>query len=211
MKHLARKLKEHGTSSMSDVELYQLLIGDTQAAESVMEYCKGSTRVLASMYPTEVSSIPKMTESRAMRVIAAMEIGRRKLCEESLFGKVAMRSSKDIADYLMAKLSDFQHEVFYVIFMNKSNKIIHGQVVSEGGISGTVADPRIILSIALQVKATSLILSHNHPSGSIRPSRADEELTNKIKQAALYHDICVLDHVIVSDGGYYSFADEGIL
>jgi DNA repair protein RadC len=98
-----------------------------------------------------------------------------------------------------------------VVFLNRANKIKHFEVISEGGITGTVADPRIILRKALDHDAVSLILSHNHPSGSLRPSRADEELTIKIKEAARYFDIRVLDHIIVSDGGYYSFADEGLL
>jgi DNA repair protein RadC len=97
------------------------------------------------------------------------------------------------------------------LFLNRSNRINHFEIISEGGITGTVADPRIILKKALEEDAVSLILSHNHPSGSLKPSRADEELTHKIKEAARYFDIKVLDHIIVSDDGYYSFADEGLM
>jgi len=111
----------------------------------------------------------------------------------------------------MAKLKDYRHEVFAVVFLNRANKINHFEIVSEGGITGTVADPRIILKKALEEDAVSIILCHNHPSGSLKPSRADEELTLKIKEAAKYFDIKVLDHMIVSEAGYFSFADEGLL
>jgi DNA repair protein RadC len=108
-------------------------------------------------------------------------------------------------------LKDHHHEVFGVLFLNRANKINHFEIISQGGITGTVADPRIILKKALQVNAVSIILCHNHPSGSLKPSKADEELTMKIKHAANFIDIKVLDHVIVSEDGYFSFADEGLL
>ena len=125
--------------------------------------------------------------------------------------KQIVTSSADVANYLQTLLKDYKHEVFAVLFLNRANKINHFQIISEGGITGTVADPRIILKKALEEDAVSIILCHNHPSGSLKPSRADEELTFKIKEAAKYFDIKVLDHLIVSDDGYYSFADEGIL
>ena len=108
-------------------------------------------------------------------------------------------------------LKDYSCEVFAVVFLNRANKIKHFEIVSSGGITGTVADPRIILKRAIEQGVTSIVLSHNHPSGNLRPSRADMELTSKIKHAANYLDITVLDHIIVSDEGYYSFADEGEL
>jgi len=108
-------------------------------------------------------------------------------------------------------IKDYGYEVFGVLFLNQSNKVNHFEIVSRGGITGTVADPRVILRKALDAEATSIILCHNHPSGSLKPSRADEELTRKIKEAASYFDIKVMDHLIVSEQGYYSFSDEGIL
>ena len=101
--------------------------------------------------------------------------------------------------------------MFAVVFLNRANKINHFEIVSEGGITGTVADPRVILKKALEEDAVSIILCHNHPSGSLKPSRADQELTRKIKEAARYFDIKVTDHIIISESGYYSFADQGIL
>ena len=122
-----------------------------------------------------------------------------------------VNTSGETALYLQTKLKDYRREVFGVLFLNRANKINHFEIVSEGGITGTVADPRVILKKALEEDAVNLILCHNHPSGSLRPSRADEDLTAKIKQAAFYFDIKVLDHIIVSEEGYYSFADEGLL
>jgi DNA repair protein RadC len=122
-----------------------------------------------------------------------------------------VKGSKEIASYLQAWLRDLDYEVLAVAFLNQRNKIVHCQIISEGGITGTVADPRVILKKALEENAVSLILCHNHPSGSLRPSKADQELTFKMKEAAKYLDIKLLDHIIVSELGYYSFADEGLL
>jgi len=116
-----------------------------------------------------------------------------------------------VARYLHAILKDQEREIFIVLFLNRANKINYTEIVSRGGITGTVADPRVILKRALEEDAVSLVLCHNHPSGSLKPSKADEVLTYKIKEAAKYFDIKVLDHIIVSDEGFFSFADEGIL
>ncbi len=148
--------------------------------------------------------------AKAITITAALELGRRRQAGIPL-AKTPVSSSVDIAHYLQTKLRDHRHEVFGVLYLNRANKINHFEIVSEGGITGTVADPRIILRKALEADAVSIILCHNHPSGSLRPSRADEILTDKIKEAAGYLDIKVLDHIIVSEEGYYSFADEGLL
>jgi DNA repair protein RadC len=125
--------------------------------------------------------------------------------------KPVVTDSSSIARYLQAKYRDRQNEVFVVVFLNRVNRINHIEEISSGGITGTVADPRIILKKALQEDAVSIILCHNHPSGSLKPSRADEELTVKIIEASRYLDIRVLDHIIVSEEGYFSFADEGLM
>ena len=148
--------------------------------------------------------------AKAITIAAALELGRRRQSTEPLT-KTAISSSNEIAAFLQSRLKDLNREVFGVLFLNRANKVNHFEIISEGGITGTVADPRIILKKALEENAVSIILCHNHPSGSLKPSRADEELTSKIKEAAKYLDITVLDHIIVSDSGYYSFADEGIL
>jgi DNA repair protein RadC len=125
--------------------------------------------------------------------------------------KKVVRTSSDIAQYLRAKIKDFCYEVFAVLFLNKANKINHFEIISRGGITGTVADPRIILKIALNKMQRPLCYAIIIPSGNLKPSRADEDLTFKIKEAAKYFDIRVMDHIIVSEEGYYSFADEGNL
>jgi DNA repair protein RadC len=120
-------------------------------------------------------------------------------------------SSQGVARYLQTLFADYEHEVFAVLFLNRANRINHLEVVSSGGMSGTVADPRVILRKALEEKAVSLILCHNHPSGNLRPSVADKDLTTKIREASRFFDILLLDHIIVSQEGYFSFADEGLL
>ena len=125
--------------------------------------------------------------------------------------KLIVRSSKEIATYIQSLLRDLHHEVFGVVFLNRANRVNHYEVISIGGITGTVADPRIIFKKALAEDAVCIILFHNHPSGNLQPSRADEELTKKIIQAAKLFDIRILDHIIVSEYGYFSFADEGLI
>jgi DNA repair protein RadC len=149
-------------------------------------------------------------EAKAITIAAALEIGRRRQAG-SYPQKPIITTSSDFAGYLQSLLQDHNHEVFAVAFLNQSNRINHVEIISEGGITGTIADPRVILKKALEENAVSIILCHNHPSGSLKPSRQDEDITRKIKEAAKYFDMKVLDHIIVSDSGYFSFADEGIL
>jgi DNA repair protein RadC len=138
-----------------------------------------------------------------------MELGIRRKAAEHFRTKI--QGSKDIASYLQARLEYRKQEVFAVVYLNRGNRILSLETISEGGLTGTVADPRIILKKALEQDATSLVLCHNHPSGNLTPSKADEQLTQKIKQAAALMDIAVLDHIIVSQEGYFSFADEGMI
>ncbi|HQW92884.1 MAG TPA: DNA repair protein RadC, partial [Ferruginibacter sp.] len=154
--------------------------------------------------------VPGIGMAKSISIAAALELGRRRHASAAL-EKTVIRSSNNIAQYLRASIKDFSYEVFAVIFLNRANKINHFEIISKGGISGTVADPRIILKKALEEDATAIVLCHNHPSGNLQPSRADEELTKKIKEAAAFFDIKILDHIIVSEEGYYSFADDGIL
>ena len=155
-------------------------------------------------------SIKGIGEAKAITISAALELGRRRQAGEIL-EKPVLKDSRDVALYMQSILSDQQQELFAVVFLNQANKVNHVEIISQGGITGTVADPRLILKKALEKNAVSLILCHNHPSGSLKPSRADEELTHKIGEAAKFFDIKVLDHLIVSEEGYYSFADEGLL
>ncbi len=211
------KLLSSGAENLSVAELLAILIqnGTRQKTaidlgREVLRLGKDNLGELGKLSIKELMKIKGIGEAKAITIAAALELGRRRQSTAPLH-KTPVSSSMDIAHYLQAKLKDHRHEVFGVLYLNRANKINHFEIVSEGGITGTVADPRIILRKALEADAVSIILCHNHPSGSLRPSRADEILTDKIKEAASYLDIKVLDHIIVSEDGYYSFADEGLL
>lgn len=211
------KLLSRGAENLSNSELLAILIHNgsknktaVDLGKEILKLGKDNLAELGKLSVKDLMKIKGIGEAKAITIVAALELGRRRQSSASL-EKAIVSGSSDIANYLQTALKDYHHEVFAVIFLNRSNKVNHFQIVSEGGITGTVADPRIILKKALEQNAVSIILCHNHPSGSLRPSRADEELTTKIKEAAKFLDIRVLDHIIVSDDGYYSFADEGIL
>jgi DNA repair protein RadC len=211
------KLLSKSPSALSDSELLAILIskGSRQKsavdlAREVLNLGKNSLAELGRLSVKELMGIKGIGAAKAISIAAALELGRRRQAAGFL-EKRHIKHSADIALYLQSLLRDHTQEVFAVIFLNQANKINHFDIISEGGITGTVADPRIILKLALQHEAVSLVLCHNHPSGNLRPSRADEALTHKIKEAAKYFDLKVLDHIIVSNEGYFSFADEGIL
>ncbi|MFI5130479.1 MAG: DNA repair protein RadC [Chitinophagales bacterium] len=211
------KLLLKGAENLSNSELLAILIHNgtrektaVDLAREILKAGKDNLNDLGKITVQELMKIKGIGQAKAITIAAALELGRRRQGSASL-ERALVTTSNDIAGYLQAALKDYRHEVFGVIFLNRANKIKHFEIVSEGGITGTVADPRIILRKALDEDAVSIVLCHNHPSGSLKPSRADEELTKKITEAARYFDIRVLDHIIVSENGYYSFADEGIL
>lgn len=211
------KLIGKSSGALSDSELLAILIMNgsrektaVDLAREVLQLGKNNLNELGKLSINELMKVKGIGKAKAVIIAAALELGRRRHASGFL-GKSVIKDSKDIAAYLQVLLKDYSKEVFAVVFLNRANKINHFEIVSEGGITGTVADPRIILKKALEENAVSLILCHNHPSGNLRPSRADEELTAKIKEAARFLDIKVIDHVIVSEEGYFSFADEGIL
>lgn len=211
------KLLSTGAENLSNSELLAILIHSgtpkktaVDLAREVMKLGKDNLVEMGKLSVKELMKIKGIGEAKAISISAALELGRRRQAAAPL-EKQIVSNSGDIARFLQAKLKDHRHEVFAVLFLNRANKINHFEIVSEGGITGTVADPRIILRKALEEDAVNIILCHNHPSGSLKPSRADEDLTKKIKEAARLLDITVIDHIIVSDNGYYSFADEGLL
>jgi DNA repair protein RadC len=211
------KLLMKGPETLSDSELLAILIGHgtreksaLDLAKEILQLSKNNLAELGKLTVRDMMKIKGIGEVKAISIAAALEMGRRRQAT-GYRQKEIITSSADVARYLQSLLQDHQHEVFAVLFLNRANKINHFQIISEGGMTGTVADPRIILKKALEENAVSIILCHNHPSGSLKPSRADEELTQKIKEAARFFDIKVLDHLIVSEDGYFSFADEGIL
>ncbi|MFT3910595.1 MAG: DNA repair protein RadC [Ferruginibacter sp.] len=211
------KLIANGASFLSNSELLAILINNgnkersaIELAKDVLQLGKNNLNELGKISLKEFQKIKGIGEAKAITIAAALELGRRRH-NSVVIGKTMVRNSKEIAEYLKTVLKDFNYEVFVVIFLNRANKIKHFEIISRGGITGTVADPRMILKKAIEEEATSIILSHNHPSGNLVPSKADEEITQKIKMAATYFDIKVLDHIIVSDEGYFSFADEGMI
>jgi len=211
------KLLRKSPEALSDSELLAILIGKGTREKSAVDLSReilalGENNLdeLGKVGVSNLLKIKGIGEAKAVTISAALELGRRRYAAFHL-DKPVIKESGDIAHYLQTRFRDLPHEVFAVIFLNRANRINHFEIVSQGGITGTVADPRIILRKALEAKAVSLILCHNHPSGSLKPSRADQELTSKIKEAARFLDIRVIDHIIVSDLGYYSFADEGLL
>jgi DNA repair protein RadC len=212
------KLIRLGPHSLSITELLSILIhhgtrnhSALDVAKNMLLYAHNDLATLAAMSAQELvnGKIQGLGAAKSVTIVAAMELGARRKAAEHF--KVIIHSSKDVAEYLQAKLENRRREVFAVVYLNRGNRIISLETISEGGLTGTVADPRIILKKALEQDATALVLCHNHPSGNLMPSKADEQLTHKIKQAAALMDIQVLDHIIVSQEGYFSFADEGII
>ena len=211
------KLRNKGPESLSHSELKAILLqnGTRQKsaldlAKEILQLGKNNLNELGRVSIKDLMKINGIGEAKAITIAAALELGRRRQAGEKL-EKTVITNSAGIARHLQALLKDNKQEVFVVVFLNRGNKIKHTEIISKGGITGTIADPRIILKKALEEEAVSIILCHNHPSGSLKPSRADERLTSKIKEAALFFDIRVIDHIIVSDEGYFSFSEEGLL
>lgn len=211
------KLLSKGKDTLSDSELVAILLNSGSGKESAIDVAKKVLKLgqnnldeLGKVSIKDLMSIKGIGEARAVTLVAALELGRRRH-GSSLLDKKRIHSSMELADYLKSSLKDHAYEVFAVVFLNRSNKIKHFEIISKGGLTHTVVDPRIIFLKAIEVQATSIVLCHNHPSGNLRPSKADEEITLKLKNAGKLLDINVIDHLIVSDEGYYSFADEGMI
>jgi DNA repair protein RadC len=211
------KMLANGADTLSNSELIAILINNgsrdksaVELAKEVLQLGQNNLNELGRLGLKDLQKVKGIGSAKAITIAAALELGRRRHAAASL-DKPVIRSGGDIARFLQTTLKDFNYEVFAVVFLNQANKVNHFEVISRGGITGTVADPRVILKKALEEEATSIILCHNHPSGNLKPSMADEQLTFKIKEAAKYFDIKIIDHVIVSEDGYYSFADAGIL
>jgi DNA repair protein RadC len=211
------KLLRKNTSALSDSELLAILLHHGTPQKTAVDLAKEllfsvrqNLNELGKLNVHDLMKIKGIGPVKALSVIAALELGRRRHTMGALL-KPVVKDSREVAGFLQAMLQDQRREVFAVIFLNQANRVNHFEIMSQGGITGTVADPRIILRKALEENAVNLILCHNHPSGSLKPSRADEDLTLKIKHAAQYLDMKVIDHIIVSNEGYFSFADAGIM
>lgn len=210
------KLMLKGKSVLSDAELIAILIGSGSRNESAVDLSK---RILASV-DNNLNAIGKLSlsqlmqfkgigEAKAISIIAALELGRRRRGEDAVELK-KITSSKIIFEIMQPIIGELPHEEFWIIYMNNSNKVIAKSQLSKGGITGTLVDVRIVFKTALEMGATALILCHNHPSGTLIPSDADKQITKKLKLAGDSLEIKVLDHLIVTEKNYFSFADEGI-
>jgi DNA repair protein RadC len=211
------KLIQKGTSSLSDAELLGILISSGTKDKSAVDL----GRELLTLANNNLNSLGKLTiadlkklhgigTARAVTITAALELGRRrKLAESPEVPQI--KCSKDVADIFQPLLSDLSHEEFWILFLNRSNRVINRMKLSQGGISGTVTDVRIVMKRAIEYLASGIIVCHNHPSGNLNPSESDTKITLKIKEAGSLMDIQLLDHLIISDKDYYSFADNGLL
>ncbi len=211
------KLNAQGRRALSDAELIAILIGSGNRDESAVELSKrilhhygNDLNKLGKVSVNELSRFKGIGEAKAISIIAALELGRRRSDTETKVADI-ITSSSTAWQILRRHLVDLNHEEFWILLLSRSNKVIAKELISKGGLSGTVADPKIIFSIALQHQASSIILAHNHPSGNLKPSQQDIDLTKKLYQAGKILDINVFDHLIITDDGFLSFADEGLL
>ena len=211
------KLRDKGKTVLSDAELVAIIIGSGNTEESAVALSK---RILASV-DNNLNALGKLSlkqlmefkgigEAKAITIAAALELGRRrKLVDAKQLTKIT--SSRDVFELMHPYLGELPHEEFWILYLNNSNKVLQKIQLSKGGITGTLVDVRLVLKTALEAGALSLILVHNHPSGTLNPSQADKDLTLKLKRASEHLDIKVLDHLIITETNYFSFADDNIL
>jgi len=211
------KLILKGKSVLSDAELIAILIGSGSKNESAVELSKkilasvaNNLNELGKLNLSQLCNFKGIGEAKAVTIIAAMELARRRRSEE-VIELTKITSSKIIFEIMQPIIGELPHEEFWVLYLNNANKVIAKNQLSKGGMTGTVVDVRIIFKSALESGAVGILLCHNHPSGNLKPSEVDIEITKKVKTAGKSLDINVLDHLIITQNGYYSFADEGIL
>ena len=211
------KLLLKGKSVLSEAELIAILIGSGNSEQSAVELsqyilntCENSLNNLAKLSVKNLQNFKGIGEAKAISIVAALELGRRrKMAVPNK--KVLINSSKDVYELLQGDLLDLKHEEFWLVFLKRNNEVIKKEMISRGGMSSTVVDAKIVFKRALEESAAGLVAIHNHPSGHLKPSRDDTRLTKKLKDAGAILDIAFLDHLIVTDQGFYSFADENML
>lgn len=202
--------KDKDLNSLSDIDLIYTVIGDRKAAESIYNLAGNELNNMFKLTPIDLMQIEGVTYKKASRIAAAMEISKRRALSVSE-KRTVIRCSKDGYACMHPILADLPHEELWIILMNGSAKVVNKIKINQGGIGETLADIRLILKSAITSLATGIILSHNHPSGNPKPSMSDDRLTHKLYKAAKIMDISLLDHIIICDGSYYSYADEGKL
>ena len=211
------KLMLKGKNALSDAELIAILIGSGSRNESAVALSKRSLlsvnynlNALGKLSLSQLMQFKGIGEAKAISIVAALELGRRRRVEEAV-ELVKITSSKVIFELMQPIIGELPHEEFWIVYLNNSNKVITKTQLSKGGITGTVVDIRIVFKMALEIGATSIVLCHNHPSGSLKPSEADKQITKKLKRAGESLEITILDHVIITETSYFSFVDQGIL
>jgi DNA repair protein RadC len=211
------KLSTQGRRALTDAELIAILIGSGSRTESAVElskrilhYYDNDLNKLAKASISELSNFRGIGEAKAISIIAALEIGRRRNDTESKAIETVL-SSRDGYNLMRRHLVDLNHEEFWIILLGRSSKVLGKELISKGGLAGTVADPKIIFHTALQHQASGIILVHNHPSGNLKPSQQDISLTKNLVASGKMLDIQILDHLIIGDKGFFSFGDEGLL
>lgn len=211
------KLLLKGKTNLTDAELIAILIGSGNAKQTAVELakhilsaCNNNLEDLSRKSISDLMKFKGIGEAKAISIVAALELGKRRQHEDAKTITI-IRTSNDIFNFIRADLEDLDYEEFWIITISKRNAIINKHKTSIGGVSGTIADAKIIFNLALQDLASGLILVHNHPSGNLQPSQIDIKLTNKLKNAAESLEINLLDHIIIARNNYYSFADSGIL
>ena len=211
------KMLSKGRESLSDAELVAILIGSGNRQESAVDLSKrilasvnNNLNELATLSISDLMKFKGIGPAKAISIITALEIGKRRRLEQAL-EKPIINSSKSVFNIMQPLIADLPHEEFWVVFLNNSNKIIDKQQMSKGGITGTVVDTRMIFKKAVEISAVGLILCHNHPSGKALPSMADKNLTKKLQSAGETLDIKVLDHLIITQNNYFSFADDNLM
>jgi DNA repair protein RadC len=212
-----QKMLLKGVNSLSDAELLAIIIGtgikDNSSLEIAKQMLGNSDNNLNAFWRTDYTDLKKFTgigEKRAIKLLAIFALARRRNESETM-SQQKITSSRDAFEIFHSLIGDLPYEEFWMLILSKANKILKKVRISEGGVSGTVVDPKKIYKIALDHHSSSLILGHNHPSGNIQPSEADHKITKKIKECGILLDIAVLDHIIVGNEQYYSYADEGSL
>ncbi|WP_428742987.1 RadC family protein [Tenacibaculum sp.] len=211
------KLMFKGKTLLSDAELIAILIGSGNREESAVDLSKrillsvnNDLNALAKLSVEELMKFKGIGEAKAISIVTALEFGKRRQFEDKA-STPKINSSKDVANIMQPLIGDLQHEEFWVLYLNNSNKVLAKHQLSKGGFTATLVDVRLLYKRSLELSAVGIIVCHNHPSGKLSPSQSDIELTNKIKKAGLTLDIKLLDHLIITEKAYFSFADEGIL
>lgn len=211
------KLLLKGVSALSDAELIAILIGSGNREESAVDLCKrilntqqNNLNKLARLSVVELQKFKGIGEAKAISIVAALELGKRRRLEDAL-KETQIKGSHTAFEILQPLIGDLTYEEFWVLYLNQSNILLNKQLLAKGGITSTLVDVRLILKKALEYSAVGIVLAHNHPSGKLTPSDSDRNLTKKIKDAAQLMDIKIIDHIIVTEKSYYSFADEGMI